>query len=74
MAMNEGVGVNSPQYSAVFYFLGRYKLLTGSILALILTSSVLESLSVAAFLPQYSRPFWGAPTNGWAGLSASSRR
>lgn len=52
--MNEGVGVNSPQYSAVFYFLGRYKLLTGSILALILTSSVLESLSVAAFLPVFS--------------------
>ncbi len=52
--MSKRADASGPQYTAVLYFLGRYKLLTGSILALILTTSVLESLSVAAFLPVFS--------------------
>ena len=46
--------MNRPSYTAIFYFLSRYKLLTGSIFVLILISSILESLSVAAFFPVFS--------------------
>ena len=46
--------VSKPLYSAIFYFLSRHKLLYSAILALILASSVLESLSVAAFFPLFA--------------------
>ena len=43
-----------PLYSAIVYFLSRYKLLYSTILVLTLVSSVLESLSVAAFFPLFT--------------------
>ena len=52
--MKGNAGDDGPRYTAILYFLGRYKLLTGSIFVLILISSVLESLFVAAFLPVFS--------------------
>ena len=46
--------MNGPRYSAIFYFLSRYKRLYGTILLLIVVTSLLESLSVAAFFPVFS--------------------
>ena len=50
----ERASLDRPSYTAIFYFLSRYKLLYGTILLLILISSALESLSVAAFFPVFS--------------------
>jgi ABC-type multidrug transport system fused ATPase/permease subunit len=43
-----------PHYSTILHFLGRYKLMYGFLLALIVVSSVLESFSVAAVFPLFS--------------------
>ena len=44
----------APSYAAIGYFLRRYKLLYSAIMAATLVSSVLESISVAAFFPLFS--------------------
>ena len=46
--------MNQPRYGAMFYFLGRFKFLYALTLGVTLVVSVLESLSVAAFLPLFS--------------------
>ena len=43
-----------PTYRPLLYFMGRYKLLYGSMLALTLVTAVLESIGVAAFFPLFS--------------------
>ena len=50
-----------PRYSIILYFLGRYKRLYTAVLAVILVSSVLESLSVAAVFPLFSSLLGGSP-------------
>ncbi len=50
-----------PRSSLILYFLGRYKRLYTVVLAVILVSSVLESLSVAAVFPLFSSLLGGSP-------------
>jgi len=51
--MEEVVGIQ-PHYSTILHFIGRYKFMYGFLLVLIIVSSVLESLSVAAVFPLFS--------------------
>ena len=53
-----------PHYSTIFYFLGRYKLLYGAVLVLIVVSSLLESFSVAAVFPLFSSLLGDSPDSG----------
>jgi ABC-type multidrug transport system fused ATPase/permease subunit len=46
--------MDKPRYSLFFYFLSRYKHLCGAIVLITLVTSLLESLSVAAFFPLFS--------------------
>ena len=46
--------MNRPDFKALIYFLVRFKRLYGSILVLILFSSLAETFSLAAFLPLFS--------------------
>ena len=46
--------MTKPSYTALFYFLGRYKLLYGTILLLTVVSSLMESFGVVAFFPVFS--------------------
>ena len=46
--------MTKPRYTALFYFLGRYKLLYGTILLLTVLSSLMESFGVVAFFPVFS--------------------
>ena len=50
----EDVANIQPHYSTILHFVGRYKRLYGSLLVLILVSSLLESFSVAAVFPLFS--------------------
>ena len=55
--------MNQPRYGAMFYFLGQFKFLYALILGVTLVVSVLESLSVAAFLPLFSSLLGGSSNN-----------
>lgn len=51
--MEEVSGIQ-PHYSTILHFVSRYKFMYGFLLVLIIVSSVLESLSVAAVFPLFS--------------------
>ena len=53
--------MNRSGYEAIFYFLGRYKLLNGTIFLLSVVSAILESLSVVAFFPVFVSLLPGEP-------------
>jgi len=53
--------LGSPQFSAVFYFLGRFKLLYSLILVVTVVGSVVESLSIVAFFPVFASLLGEAP-------------
>jgi subfamily B ATP-binding cassette protein MsbA len=52
--MMEHGAESQPRYSTILHFIGRYKLLYGFLMGLILVSSILESFSVAAVFPLFS--------------------
>ena len=58
------IAESGPQYTAVRYFLGRYKLRYGFIMVATLISTLLESISVAAFFPLFSSLLNEQPGNG----------
>ena len=52
--MSQSDSSNQPRYSAIWYFLSRYKVLFFATLVLMLVSSALESVSILAFFPLFS--------------------